>query len=318
MISHRHRCIYVKVPKCASTTVLEWFAAHGGGWHSYRPDWYGGLLAERGQDLARLINLYPDYFTFSFVRNPYARFVSTWLHTRRLATLQARTPGNRPGPERYGSLRDFAELCLELRADFRNRWGDDAREFFRTNAGREYGPGRIELRHLRFVVIHMPPQTDFLPDCNPERLFGVRRVNSDPLAFIGAVETINTDFARLAADLGLPLARLPVRNASDHGGGRRYATLYDDATRALVEELYADDLAFTGFTFDDASGRAAAPFRSRSGATERPARRREPRTLPARAWRRLAALEIAAEERLVRSPTAVRLFRPVKALRGLQ
>ena len=36
VISHRHRCIYVKFPKCASTSVPEWFAAHGGGGPSFR------------------------------------------------------------------------------------------------------------------------------------------------------------------------------------------------------------------------------------------------------------------------------------------
>ncbi|MYB20529.1 MAG: sulfotransferase family protein [Holophagales bacterium] len=317
LISHRHRCIYVKVPKCASTAILEWFTGRGGGWHSYRPDWYGGLLAERARDLARLINLYPDYFTFSFVRNPYARFVSLWRHARRVASDRARLSPEWPGPEHYGDLKQFAELCAELRADFRDRWGRDARAFFRANGARTYGPARIELRHLRFVVIHMPPQTDFLPDCNPERLFGVRRINADPLSFVGTVETMEEDFARLAAALGLPDDRLPVRNASGKEAGGGYAGYYDAAARRLVEELYAEDLAFTGFTFDGARSAPAAPDWPPEGVRERPDRRRSPRTLPVRAWRRLAALEIMAEERLVRSPAAVRLLRPLKVLRGL-
>ncbi|MXX62560.1 MAG: sulfotransferase family protein [Holophagales bacterium] len=314
MISHRHRCIYVKVPKCASTTILDWFADHGGGWHSYRPDWYGGLLAERGRDLARLINLYPDYFTFSFVRNPYARFVSIWRHARRVAASRTRLSADWPGPERYGSLGEFAELCSELRADFKDRWGRDARDFFRANAGREYGPDGIALRYLRFVVIHMPPQTDFLPDCNPDLLFGVRRVNADPLSFLGGVETMDVDFAQLAARLGLPDDRLPVRNASGMGDGC-WADHYDAAARRLVEDLYAEDLAFTGCTFNGARP-AVATRVPRAGAPPRGTRRRSPRTLPARAWRRLTALEIMAEERLVRWPAAVRLFRPFRVLRG--
>ena len=53
MISHRHRCIYVKVPKCASTSVLEWFAAHGGGRPSFRPAWHGGPMSQRLPDTAR-------------------------------------------------------------------------------------------------------------------------------------------------------------------------------------------------------------------------------------------------------------------------
>ena len=37
MISHRYRCIYVKQPKCAGTSVRDWFIAHGGGRHSSAP-----------------------------------------------------------------------------------------------------------------------------------------------------------------------------------------------------------------------------------------------------------------------------------------
>lgn len=239
--------------------------------------------------------------------------MSIWRHARRVAASRTRLSPEWPGPERYGSLSEFAELCRELRADFRDRWGRDARNFFRANATRTYGPARIELRHLRFVVIHMAPQTDFLPNCNPGRLFGVRRVNSDPLSFVGAVETMDADFARLAATLGLPDDRLPVRNASATDGVRRYADCYDAAARRLVEDLYAGDLAFTGCTFD---GARPAPARRSERARERPVRRRRPGTLPARAWRRLAALEIEVEERLVRWPAAVRLFRPLKTLRG--
>ena len=37
MISHRHRCIYVWVPKCGSTAVADWFAMHGGGGRIIKP-----------------------------------------------------------------------------------------------------------------------------------------------------------------------------------------------------------------------------------------------------------------------------------------
>ena len=94
--SHRHRCIYVKVPKCASTSVLEWFAAHGGGYPSFRPPWHGGPMSRRLPGTAHAMNLYPDYFTFTFLRNPYERFVSLWLHLRRVARAR-RGGGGGPG-----------------------------------------------------------------------------------------------------------------------------------------------------------------------------------------------------------------------------
>lgn len=319
MISHRHRCIYVKVPKCASTTVLDWFAAHGGGRHSFRPYWYGGLLAERVPALARAINLYPDYRTFSFVRNPYERFVSTWQSARGVAASQTLLAGNWPGPEQYDSLADFAELCHELLADFRHLWGRDAEEFFRLHAEREYGPARIKLKYLGWVVSHIPPQTDFLPDCNPGRLFGVPRVNGDPLAFLGSVETIESDFAQLSALLDLPRYPLPLSNPSTTGGEGRHAALDDTATRRLVEEIYADDFAFHGekpketprFDIKPAS-HVSTPEPGR-----RPGRRRTLRTAVARAWQRLAAFEIMAEELIIRSATVRRVLGPLKVLRRL-
>ena len=318
MISHRHRCIYVKVPKCGSTAVLEWFAEHGGGRHSFRPWWYGGLLAERIRGVAGAMNLYPDYFTFTFVRDPYERFVSIWLYLSRLAEEQRRR--GRGHPAGYGSLRECAELCRDVFADFGARWGREAQAFFRANGEREYGPGRVPLKHLGWLVDHARPQADFLPDCHPRRLFGVRRTSGDPLSFVGAVETLEADFARLAARLGLPDAPLRQRNASGFGAGARraarYAEFYDDATRRLVEELYADDLAVTGAFF--ATGRIAVPGvrpNAPAGAGS-PAPRPGLRTLAARAWRRLGALEIELERRVVRSATARRLLRPLGRLRG--
>ncbi|WP_420461819.1 hypothetical protein [Candidatus Palauibacter sp.] len=67
MISHRYRCINIKVPRCGSTSLRDWFLDHGSGRHSFKPRWYGGLLPDRIQSVTRLMNLYPDYATFTFV-----------------------------------------------------------------------------------------------------------------------------------------------------------------------------------------------------------------------------------------------------------
>ena len=330
MISHRHKCLYVKVPKCASTTALDWFSAHGGGWHSFKPWWYGGLLSERIQGVAQAMNLYPDYLTFTFVRNPYERFVSTWLHTRRIVLSQTRFHDVRTRPDDYGTLREFAELCGELHGDFGLRWGRDARDFFQANAEREYGPRKIKLKYLGFVVGHARPQTDFLPDCHPERLFGVKRVNGNPLSLIGTVENIEADFSRLAEMLRLPDAVLPDCNSSGIGtraGDReRYTSYYDTATRRLVEEIYASDLAFTGCGFPGGRTAIAVSAPRSAVAVRQVKRRRSWGTFPARAWRRLWSLEVRIEERvlrsvttrcLLRSVTVRRLLRPLRRLRSL-
>ena len=317
MISHRHRCIYVKVPKCASTAVLDWFVSHGGGHHSFRPYWYGGLLSERIQGVTRTLNLYPDYATFTFLRNPYERFVSIYRYLRRLARAQPR--GARAHPADYGTPGEFAELCAEVLGDFAGLWGTEARAFFRAHAGRRYGPRGIALRHLGFVTGHARLQTEFLPDCNPGRLFGVARTDDAPLSFIGSVQDMAADWRRLREMLGLGGVALPARNAAKPatGTGRRagYATFYDGTTRRLVEDIYAADLDFIGCGFED--GRLSVPVpgrRARCTAAHRP---RGAGSVLVRARHRLRSLEIGVGDRILRHDALRRILRPLGRLRGL-
>ena len=318
MISHRHRCIYVKVPKCASTTVLNWFVAHGGGRHSFGPYWHGGMLSERIQTMPRVMNLFPDYATFTFLRNPYARFVSLYLHLRRLT--EARSAGVREHPADYGTLREFAELCGEVLGDVGPLWGQEARAFFNVHGRREYGPLGIELRRLGFMFDHARPQTDFLPDCNRERLFGIDRTDVAPLSFIGRVETMAADWRRLVDMLELPAAALPVCNAAVAGAGDarsgRYAVEYDDATRRLVEEIYAADFEFTGCSFGDrrrlatpGPGLGAAGAGIQTG--QRPARPRGAGLLAARMRHRAWSYRVSVEARLLRCKPLRRILKPL-------
>ena len=317
MISHRHRCIYVKVPKCASTAVLDWFATHGGGRHSFRPYWYGGLLSERIQGVTRTLNLYPDYATFTFLRNPYERFVSVYRYLRRLAAAQPQ--GARAHPADYGTPAEFAELCAEVLGDFGGLWGADARAFFGAHARRRYGPRGIALRHLGFLTGHARLQTEFLPDCNRGRLFGVARADDAPLSFIGSVRDMAADWRRLGEMLGLSGAALPARNAAEPapGTGRRagYAAFYDGATRRLVEDIYAADLAFTGCGFDEGRLSIAVAGRRARCAAAHPPRRAGVRL--ARAWHRLRSFEVGVEDRILRNDALRRMFRPLGRLRGL-
>ena len=310
MISHRYRCIYVNQPKCAGTSVLDWFIAHGGGRHSFRPYWYRGTLPERIPQVARLLEFYPGYFTFTFLRNPYRRFLSLHRHANRYAAIRAaRIPDH---PSSNGTLREFAELCAELLADTGDLWGAQAGAFFGDRAKRRYGPLGIALRHLEFVFNHVRPQTHFLPDCNPERLFGLKRRSPAPLHFIGTVETIDADFGQVQAALGLPRLALPRHNASGGTPPR-----YDDATRRMVGELYAADLAFTGCASEDAPaappgagrapGRPVAPVRPGAAALLPPGAA----ALLPRAAHALVSLEIGLEHRLFCNPLLRRPLAPL-------
>ena len=282
-----------------------------------KPWWYGSLETDRVQAVTRVMNLYPDYVTFSFVRNPYRRFVSLYRST--FWNTDPRFPDLRDGLATCGSVREFAELCRDVLVDFRHRWGREARDVFRKHSEREYGPGRIKLKHLGWVIDHARPQTDFLPNCNPQHLFGVRRVNDDPLSFIGRVETMDVDFHRLRNVLNLPGVALLHKNASRADAGRSgpWASYYDDATRRLVEEIYAADLDFTGCGFDDGRTTIAVPAFSPNAPVLRPVRHRRAGTILARAWFNLSSFEVRMEEGIRCFATLRRILRPLKRLRGL-
>lgn len=69
MISHEHKCIFVRMPKRASTSICRVF---GMDWDN--PDMH---YMNEGPDSDEALSA-PPYFKFSVVRNPYDRFVSGW------------------------------------------------------------------------------------------------------------------------------------------------------------------------------------------------------------------------------------------------
>ena len=310
MISHLYRCIYVKVPKCASDSLAEWLRVHARGRPTHHHAGYCGTLQERIPSVARALELWPGYASFTFMRNPYRRFVSGYLHAGRRMRQKLRGKRSRLAADRspgFGTLREYGELCADLLAETRGLWGREALRFRRANAQRRYGPLGIPLQHLRFVSGHARPQVDYLPDCNPERLFGVRRRRAAPLSYIGAVETLDADFGRLRERFGLPSAPLPRSNVSSQPAEALEALRRDAATRRLVDRLYAEDFEFAGYPVGDVDGRAAGLPRVAPGAAAET--RVSAAALLLRAPYVLVSAEIALEARLRR----VRPLRPVLA-----
>jgi len=70
---------------------------------------------------------------------------------------------------------------------------------------------------------------------------------------VGRFETIQESWRQIAARIDAPTP-LPHRGQSERAA--TYAGYYDDAARRVVEDLYRDDLANFGYTFEDEQRRA--------------------------------------------------------------
>ena len=83
IINHKHKCIYIHIPKNASSTIR---------------DCIWGQQKDLDYIKYKEVNKYHDYFKFTFVRNPYDRFLSFYLDNVRGEMLKA---------EEHRSYRDY-------------------------------------------------------------------------------------------------------------------------------------------------------------------------------------------------------------------
>ena len=168
--------------------------------------------------------IWDEYFTFTFVRNPWDWFVSQffWNHD----------------PDPISKRKLVCEPIATLREHQRN-----SRERARLNNLERFSRADIHdtydlLRRYRGMY-----QADSLfqysyvyaPD-------GKKLVD-----FIGRFENIQGDFQQITDQIDID-AQLPHRNSTSH---RPYHAYYNDETATLIQHLYSVDVETFHYTFED-------------------------------------------------------------------
>ena len=177
MISHKHKFIFIHIPKCGGTSVeysllklegVEQKSLSTEQKEQYRLYYmYGGVDVQH-----RKIDQFKDareknYFTFTFVRNPWERFLSEYFYIKKSNGCE----------------------CDDFDKKF------PTFEHFVKNNGIKCGN-----------YAHDFPQIDFVFSANQNKLTN----------FVGRCEDMQYDFDYVCGKIGIPKMKLPYRNPTKH------------------------------------------------------------------------------------------------------
>ena len=235
VVSRKHRCVWLRVTKGASSSILAALLAAD-------PDCTIVRVAE--DELYALCPEARGWFTFAFLRHPFSRALSFWseLHfADRDAAVRRRKQDKRARKldRCYGlaGTREFGDYCAWLHTPY----GADA-----------------------YTDVHVLSQS--------ARIRGATCARGEPPDFIGRVEDLEADWSKVSADIGLPSQRLPLLNsvagwtASERDVETRRAARalnLTETNKTLLAGRYAADLALGGYSAT--SLEVAGPVPTRSG-----------------------------------------------------
>lgn len=213
MISHKHKCIFIHIPKTGGSTIEKIFHPQKKdrnernlyGQHANSP-LEGGLQHLTSTKIIERVGseLFEDYFTFSFVRNPWDKMVSQYSYLNHM-------PGMR---EKIGIGPDT-----------------NFKEYLKV-------VDKTDRKHAQ-----LQPQSHFITDDDG-------KINVD---FIGRFENFEGDlrlllkrFALGRSFFGLFNRKIPKVNASRRKNTGIY---YDDESRELVARIYKKDIELFNYQF---------------------------------------------------------------------
>lgn len=213
MISHKHKCIFIHIPKTAGTSINSFFHP-GVAFHYNNPDYERlfGWCSKRKLHMqhatakqlleTELITEeeWKTYFKFTFVRNPWDRAYSDYLFIQDFSGIK-------------GSFKSF----LNKEKEFKHILTD--------NSG------------SNFLGDHLLPQTDFFDKKNYK------------LDFIGRFENFQADIQLILDKLDVNKEFNEHQNKSKRI--KNYADFYTNSKAKMIYEKYANDILKLNYSFED-------------------------------------------------------------------
>ena len=200
MLSHKHRFIFIHIPKTGGTSIERVFCANANKKNVKNKH---AKFCEFKND--------KNYFSFSFVRNPWDLTVSMYKYM---------WTSSFSWPVRWRKLHEeFSKLSF---SDWVNHDYFQGPTIRSVDIACQKGSGSL--------------QYDWI------------KSKGKNIDFIGRFESLQEDFDVICDKIGIPHQKLPHVNKSKH---KHYTEYYDDETREIVAQKHARDIEYFGYRFGE-------------------------------------------------------------------
>lgn len=241
MVSHQDKCVFVHVPKAAGQSVESVFVERAGlTWENREslllrpnadprmgPPRLAHLMAQEYVELGHMTaEQFKQYFTFSFVRNPWARLVSEYNYRRLLGDknfqcsfktfLFKRFPT--PESDNHNLVNDYYRHIIPQWKFLYDQEGNQLVDFI----------GKFETL-----------QQDFNTVCQQLNIDEILLPHKNKTLPSGIKQRSELKIKQMLAKMGF----------SSFAPQRHYSCYYDDESKAFVEHFYQKDIELFDYQF---------------------------------------------------------------------
>jgi hypothetical protein len=213
MISHKHKCIFIHIPKCAGSTIDHLLIHNKKKWRRHDRSNFKNI---HGSPFCyphrRFIKNNPDFFIFTSVRNPWDRAVSSFFYSSSMSKTKHK--------KEYRIKASKYEMNNEK--PFQN-FIKDSRKLISKAANRSS---------------EWVKQSAYL-----RRNFDYNKVIRFENFEVEAKEVLNK--------LSIEVESLPRIRKSHQRQGEHYSLFYDDDSMNIIGEIYKEDINSLSYSFEN-------------------------------------------------------------------